>query len=380
MITATIGNLFESKAATLVNTVNCVGVMGKGVALEFKKRFPGLYKDYVERCRYKRVKLGEPYVYQELYGPKIINFPTKDHWRSPSKLSDIGAGLDYLATHAEEWGLTTIAMPPLGCGNGGLDWVDVGPLIYGKLERLGLEVEVFAPYGTPATQLTQEFLAGGTSTNPRLTGRTQRPLADGLIVLLETLRLISLQPHAQPIGRTKFQKVAYALTYAGVPTGFNFTRGSYGPFSPEARDSVSQLANANLLEETPKGQMIMMRPTSRFNAARLRYADVLGRFDEPIAKTTDLFSRVHTTEQAELTATVLYAYEILAKSTGQQVPSEAVLTYVTNWKKHWANDPVKAHQLEHTTVGLALLGWAPNLKLREGFDLFDDLPEPAVLA
>ena len=84
-----IGNLFETDAQTLVNTVNCVGVMGKGIALEFKKRFPEMYNDYVERCKRNQVRLGEPYIFRSLFPPHIINFPTKDHWRSVSRLSDI---------------------------------------------------------------------------------------------------------------------------------------------------------------------------------------------------------------------------------------------------------------------------------------------------
>ena len=84
-----VGDILQSKAQTLINTVNCVGIMGKGIALEFKKRFPEMFKDYVERCERHEVKLGFPYVYKTLLPPQIINFPTKDHWKSVSRLSDI---------------------------------------------------------------------------------------------------------------------------------------------------------------------------------------------------------------------------------------------------------------------------------------------------
>lgn len=92
------GNLLDSDAQTLVNTVNTVGVMGKGVALDFKNRFPEMFDDYVARCKVGTVKLGEPYLFRRLFPPWIINFPTKEHWRSVSKLDDIVRGLDYLAT------------------------------------------------------------------------------------------------------------------------------------------------------------------------------------------------------------------------------------------------------------------------------------------
>src|SRR5437764_10708247 len=113
MVRVLIGDLFDSKAQTLVNTVNCVGIMGKGVALEFKNRFPEMYRDYVERCRGGAVKLGRPYLYRRLTEPWILNFPTKDHWRSVSKLADIVRGLQFLEEHYDEWDITSLAVPPL---------------------------------------------------------------------------------------------------------------------------------------------------------------------------------------------------------------------------------------------------------------------------
>ena len=94
-----IGNLFESKCNTIVNTVNCVGVMGKGIALEFKKKYPAMFRDYVNKCDFGEIKTGKPYVYEDASGMKILNFPTKDHWRSPSKLSYVVDGLDWFIEH-----------------------------------------------------------------------------------------------------------------------------------------------------------------------------------------------------------------------------------------------------------------------------------------
>jgi len=110
MIRPLVGNIFESEAQTLVNTVNCVGIMGQGLALEFKKLFPDMYEDYVVRCEAKEVRLGEPYLYRGLLPPWILNFPTKDHWRSVSRLSDIVAGLEYLEKHYREWEITSLAV------------------------------------------------------------------------------------------------------------------------------------------------------------------------------------------------------------------------------------------------------------------------------
>ena len=147
MIKVLIGDIFESKAQTLVNTVNVVGVMGKGIALGFRKRFPEMYEDYVRRCEHREVQLRRPYIYRQLTPPNIINFPTKDHWRSVSKLDDIVEGLKYLEAHISEWGVTSLAVPPLGCGEGKLEWRVVGPTLYRRLRDLGIPVELYAPFG-----------------------------------------------------------------------------------------------------------------------------------------------------------------------------------------------------------------------------------------
>src|SRR5438876_354930 len=97
MINVTNGAIFDSKAQTLTNTVNCVGVMGKGIALEFKIRYPTMYSDYVRRCHRDEVRIGEPYLFRQLTGPWILNFPTKRHWRLPSQELDIIEGLDLLS-------------------------------------------------------------------------------------------------------------------------------------------------------------------------------------------------------------------------------------------------------------------------------------------
>ena len=129
MIRVLSGNLFESKAQTWVNTVNCVGVMGKGVALGFKQRFPEMFADYQRRCERGEVRLGRPYLFKHLVGPWIVNFPTKQHWRQVTNLQDIISGLEYLRAHYKDWGIKSLAVPPLGCGNGQLEWRVVGPTL-----------------------------------------------------------------------------------------------------------------------------------------------------------------------------------------------------------------------------------------------------------
>lgn len=138
------GDLLGSKMQALINTVNCVGVMGKGIAFAFKQRYPDMFKEYQARCKRGAVKIGEPYVYQS-GNRKIINFPTKKHWKNPSQIAYVEEGLQYLAAHLKEWGITSMAIPPLGCGNGGLNWKDVQPLIEKYLTPTGVHLEIYLP-------------------------------------------------------------------------------------------------------------------------------------------------------------------------------------------------------------------------------------------
>ncbi len=156
MIKVLIENLFESKMQTLVNAVNCVGVMGKGIALEFKKRFPDMFKDYAARCKRKEVALGQPYLYRGKQPPYILNFPTKDHWRSASNLDDIKKGFQFFLDHYRVWGISSIAVPALGCGAGQLSWRVVGPVLYRNLSKMDISVELYAPFGTSQEELQIE--------------------------------------------------------------------------------------------------------------------------------------------------------------------------------------------------------------------------------
>jgi O-acetyl-ADP-ribose deacetylase (regulator of RNase III) len=148
------GNLFDAPTEALVNTVNTVGVMGKGIALMFKEAFPDNFRAYGEAVKREEVRIGHMFVTENhaLDGPQwLINFPTKKHWRQPSRLEWIVTGLEDLRRVVEEKGIHSIALPPLGCGNGGLDWSDIRPVIERELGQLhDVDVWVFEP--TPKYQ------------------------------------------------------------------------------------------------------------------------------------------------------------------------------------------------------------------------------------
>ena len=153
MIERTQGDLLDAGVQALVNTVNTVGIMGKGIALQFKKAFPENYSAYRKACAAGLVTIGRMFVHDlgVLASPRyIINFPTKQHWRSKSKIADIKSGLTALVDEVQRLGIESIALPPLGCGHGGLEWSEVAPLIEKAFADLpNVQVLVFEPADAP---------------------------------------------------------------------------------------------------------------------------------------------------------------------------------------------------------------------------------------
>lgn len=303
-----VGDLFNSQAQTLTNTVNTVGVMGKGIALQFRKRFPAMYEDYVRRCAEGAVRLGEPYLFTALFPPWILNFPTKDDWRSLTRLSDIDAGLRHLELNYRRWGIESLAVPPLGCGEGGLEWRVVGRTLYRGLARLDLPVELYAPFGTPHSELTPEFLDSfpGSEDEPE----TRVPAAG--VALAAILDRISAEPHHYPIGRISFQKLAYFATQAGIPTGLEFERRPYGPYADGLKRMTSTLINNGILEERSRGRMQEAVPGRTLDDAKVAFAAELRDLEPEIERVADLFLRLSSTRQAEIAASVHFVASTLA--------------------------------------------------------------------
>lgn len=135
-------NIFNSDTQVLVNTINCDGVMGKGLALEFKLRYPEMFEDYKQKCSKSLVKIGEPYLFKAK-DKWILNFPTKYHWRNPSKIEYIDKGLRYFSQNYKKWGIKSISFPRLGCTTGGLDWQNVKVLIEKYLSNLDIDVYIY---------------------------------------------------------------------------------------------------------------------------------------------------------------------------------------------------------------------------------------------
>lgn len=353
-----IGNLFESKAQTLVNTVNCVGIMGKGIAQEFKKRYPEMFKNYKSLCDRGAVQLGQPYIFKTLYDKVIINFPTKKHWRSVSRVEDINNGLEYFIEKYKDWGVTSVAFPPLGCGNGGLEWDIVGPLMYQKLSSLDIHVEIFAPYGTSSQKITEKFL----TSHPILQQRSTRSMHKQKVKpewlpLLEIIYSLQKQPYANPVGRIFFQKICYTVTEMGLDTGFVFKQSSYGPFAPQIKSALTILANSNLIFEKQLGRMTALRIGPEYENIRKQNLDVINRYRSIIEKVTDLFIRIKNTHQAEEVSTVLFASRKLKQETKRdKISEEEIFNYILNWKKNW-NTEEKKRSVASAIRNLGMLRW-----------------------
>jgi len=220
MIEITKGNLLKADAEALVNTVNCIGHMGKGIALQFKKAFPDNYDNYRKACNRKEVRPGRMHVFEteSLFNPKyIINFPTKRHWRGKSRIDDIKEGLKDLISVTRSREIKSIALPPLGCGLGGLDWQVVRSLIEEAFKDLtDVRVLLFPPTGTPNAK-----------SMPVRTKRPKMTLARALFIKL-------MQQYVELSYRLtllEIQKMAYFLQESGESLRLKYESGLYGPYA-----------------------------------------------------------------------------------------------------------------------------------------------------
>ena len=353
MVKVIMGDMFESEAQTLVNTVNCVGVMGKGIALNFKKRFPDMFEDYMRRCETKQVRLGRPYLFKRLLPPWILNFPTKDHWRSVSRLQDIVEGLRYLQGHYKEWGITSLAVPPLGCGHGQLEWRVVGSTLYRHLKELDIPAELYAPFGTPHEELQPSFL--DRAQEATAARQASHRIGPAWVAVVEILRRVDEEPFHWPVGRTTFQKIAYFATESGIPTGLKYQRGSYGPHSPALKERVTVLVNNGMVREEQLGRMFAIHVGQTFNDAKRAYADQLQEWDLIIDKIADLFMRMNT-KQAEVAATVHFVAQEWKDRTEGTPTEKDVLDSVMQWKQK-RRPPLEEKEVALTVRNLNMLSW-----------------------
>jgi O-acetyl-ADP-ribose deacetylase (regulator of RNase III) len=230
------GNLFESNAEAIVNTVNCVGIMGKGVALEFKKRWPDNYAEYKKLCQEKKIRPGHVFVFDtcdDLFKEEnvphryLINFPTKDHWRSKSKFSYIDDGLDDFIIQLQKLNIKTVALPPLGCGNGGLDWTEVKMLLEEKLSFVDdIDFYIYGPKEDISIP-EHESIPSSEMTKARA-------------ILVKTISELELY-FGGYLTRISLQKIVYFLQVMGFDYGMSFSRNTHGPYSEELHEAFKAM-------------------------------------------------------------------------------------------------------------------------------------------
>ncbi len=226
MITFTQGDILKADAEALVNTVNTVGVMGKGIALQFKKAFPENYKVYKKACEQGELIPGKLLVHDlhSFTNPRyIINFPTKTHWKSKSRYEYIESGLETLKHEIKNYNIQSIALPPLGSGLGGLDWNRVRTMITRHLASLkDVQIFVYEPHGAPLPLSMVKK-----SKSPKMT--------HGRASLLELMRIYSVPGYDYRLSLLEIQKLMYFLQKAGVPLKLQYEKGIYGPYADNLR-------------------------------------------------------------------------------------------------------------------------------------------------
>lgn len=228
------GNILESDAQALVNTVNTIGIMGKGIALQFKKAFPENYKAYIKACKNKEIDIGKLFVFKEktLLSEKIIiNFPTKKDWRNPSEYEYIEKGLDDLIRVIKEYNIQRIALPPLGAGSGGLVWEKVKKIIEEKLGNLDIEIFVYEPTIEIEEKLKKERVK----------------LTDARALMLYVL--YELVKQGAYVSEFSAEKICYFLQKFGGEEYFKlkFRPNFYGPYSGKIKYVLNYLNGSYIM-------------------------------------------------------------------------------------------------------------------------------------
>lgn len=295
MIETATGNLLEAEAEALVNTVNCVGFMGKGIALQFKQAFPNNNAAYERACRTNEVQPGRMFIVEtgSMIGPKyIINFPTKRHWRGKSRLEDIESGLRALVREVRQLGIKSIAVPPLGCGLGGLNWNEVRPLIENAFASLpDVRVLLFEPKSAPAAN--------------DMPVRTKKPKLTHARALFVKL-MEQYSGLAYRLTLLEVQKLAYFLQEAGEPLRLRYVAHIYGPYADNLNkvlqameghftrgygDSPKPDRDIELLPGAVEAANAVVNPSSESYRRLQKVAELIDGFETPYGM--ELLSSVH---------------------------------------------------------------------------------------
>lgn len=343
MIEYKTGDILRGEADAIINTVNCVGVMGRGIALQFKKAFPENFKAYAVACKNDVVQPGSMFVFAtgQLTAPRyIINFPTKRHWRGASRIEDIDSGLRALTETIRQYQIKSIAIPPLGSGLGGLDWAEVKPRIEKALKPLSdVQVIVYEPKGAPPAEKMVHnrevpTMTAGRAALVELTNRYLEGLLDPSVSLLEV------------------HKLMYFMQEAGEPLRLNYQKAHYGPYAK----NLSHVLNAvegHLLsgyadggDEPDKPLQLVPGAVEDANRFIQQQPDTQARFDQ----VSDLVEGFESPFGLELLSTVHWVIKKEFATTLKQV-----VRFTYDWNEH--KRQFTERQIALASKVLASKGW-----------------------
>jgi O-acetyl-ADP-ribose deacetylase (regulator of RNase III) len=302
------GDMFASGADCLLNTVNCEGFMGKGVAYQFKMRFPENNKNYIQACKSGQLKVGKVHYFIE-DGITIINFPTKDKWRASSKINYIEDGLKAFVQLLPKLDVKTIAIPPLGCGNGGLDWIIVKKLILESLDNL---------------EDSYDFLIYEPSYNFQ-----QKP-KEAPELHLSSLVIMNLKMNLAKVSELRLQKSAYFLNYFLGENYFKFDKYKFGPYDYAiniiAKDIGAYQKYYNLRSTDETYSMVYKIICSE------KLDKKLDKINPAIKKSTDYVNNITLNKDLEGIATVLYLIQ-----NGKENNEDSLINRFREWSDNKAN-------------------------------------------
>lgn len=314
------GNLLESEAEALVNTVNTVGVMGKGIALQFKNQFPNNYKVYAKACKNNEFHIGELLVTEEqsLLGGKkiIINFPTKTDWRKPSEYSYIEKGMIELVKVIKDRNIKSIAIPPLGAGHGGLDWNKVSRLMQYYLKDIDADISIFQPNATIEEVLKKERV--------KLTPARAMLLS----VLFELVR------NGEFVSEFAAEKVAYFLQKFGAKDNFKleFSANFYGPYSGKVKHVLYYLNGSYITGYSSKDKKpfeeIALRANTEMEIIEFLDFPENKKYKETVERTKAFLNGFYSSFGLELLSTIDFIIE--NKKTKSE---EIIIEHLGQWSE-----------------------------------------------
>lgn len=345
MIELTRGDILRADVEALVNTVNCVGVMGRGIALQFRKAFPENFSAYRAACERGEVQPGRMMVYDlgRLTNPRlVINFPTKRHWKGKSRMEDVESGLDALVQEVRSRGIRSIAVPPLGCGLGGLDWREVRPRIEAAFQDLpAVKVLLYEPAGAP---------------DPKVMVKDKRvpAMTVGRAALVGLMRRYLVAVMDPSVTLLEIHKLMYFMQEAGEPLRLRFKQALYGPYAENLRPVLSTV-EGHFIQGYGDAEDHPEKPIELLSGSWKKAEQVLSEHPETLVRfdrVTLLIEGFETPFGMELLSTVHWVMTREAAAT----PEEAVAkTYAWNKRKR---DLFTPDQIQAAQEAIRQRGWS----------------------